>query len=96
MNKDMREQLESIKQAWRDQNEGDKLDDDVQIEEIIIIIADSENDVRMTIMESRKAMNMPNVSPNSATREANRANLNGNRPDSIALNIICTDSIIPH
>ncbi len=52
MNKDMREQLERIKQAWKDHNEDDKLDD-IHVKEITRIIADSEDDVRVTIMESR-------------------------------------------
>ena len=69
MNKDMREQLNRIKQAWADRNKEDKFDD-IYIEEITRIITDSEDDVRETIMESRRVMNMPNVSPNSATCEA--------------------------
>lgn len=69
MNKDMWEQLDRIKQAWADRNEEDKFDD-IYIEEITRIITDSEDDVRETIMESRRVMNMLNVSPNSATCEA--------------------------
>ena len=69
MNKDMREQLDRIKQAWADRSREVKFDE-TYIEEINRIITDSEDDVRETIMESRRVMNMPNISPSSVTREA--------------------------
>ncbi len=69
MNKDMREQLERIKQAWANRR-SDVEFDEAYVEEINRIITDSEDDVRETIMESRRVMNMPNVSPSSAACEA--------------------------
>ena len=51
MNKDMRDQLNRIKQAWDDHNDVDRFDD-IYIAEITRIITDSEDDVRETIMES--------------------------------------------
>ena len=50
MNKDMREQLDRIKQAWADRNKEDKFDE-IYVEEITRIITDSEDYVRETIME---------------------------------------------
>jgi len=69
MNNEMREQLERIKQAWANRRKDVEFDK-AYIDEINRIITDSEDDVRETIMESRKIMNMPNVSPSSATCEA--------------------------
>ncbi len=66
MNNEMREQLERIRQAWANRKK-DVGFNKAYIDEINRIIADSEDDVRETIMESRKIMNMPNVSPSSAT-----------------------------
>jgi hypothetical protein len=87
MNKDMRDQLNRIKQAWDDHNDVDRFDD-IYIAEITRIITDSEDDVRETIMESRKLMNMPNVSPNSATRGADEASETGGGQKSE----ICSDN----
>ena len=69
MNNEMREQLERIKRAWANRRRDVEFDE-AYIDEINRIITDSEDDVRETIMESRRLMNMPNVSPSSATCEA--------------------------
>ena len=66
MNDEMREQLERIRQAWANRKK-DVQFNKAYIDEINIIIADAEDDVREIIRESRKIMDMPNVSPSSAT-----------------------------
>ena len=66
MNDETREQLERMRQAWANRKADIKFDK-VYIDEVNIIIADAEDDVREIIEESRKIMDMPNVSPSSAT-----------------------------
>ena len=69
MKNEMREQLERIRQAWANRKK-DVQFNKAYIDEINIIIADAEDDVREIIRESRKIMDMPNVGPSSATCDA--------------------------
>ena len=81
MNKDMRDQLSRIKQAWNDHNDVDKFDD-IYISEVARIISDSEDDVRETLEESRKFMNTPDASSNLATQTANNVSGTGEGQES--------------
>ena len=69
MNDEAREQLERMKKAWANRKADVKFDK-VYIDEVNVIIADAEDDVREIIEESKKIMDMPNVSPSSATYDA--------------------------
>ena len=71
MNDEAREQLERMKKAWANRKADVKFDK-VYIDEVNVIIADAEDDVREIIEESRKIMDMPNVSPSSAACAALR------------------------